>query len=494
MSFTLPMPERPLRIQRILPAPRERVFRAWTDPDEIACWLATQSCTGLRAEVDLRVGGRFRMQGVDHSGHRVVVCGTYVEVKPPERLAYTWSTGEERGDEALVTVEFHDRGGSTEVVLVQDRRREHTEDGWTGLFKNLIGLLEERRAARAAPPSIRPRWQRILSRRAPSPSSDPRLQALQWASTEGERERGLERLLVECVEPVVRRVVRSRLRAGVTSAGEDAEDVRSRALMLVVARIRRAMSGGPPIANLERYAAVVAYHARDDHLREKYPYRWRLKNQLRYVISHDSRFAMWETAEGWWAGLSEWQQPHLAPRQGRLPVACPAAKSPAEFLAWLFAQSDGPLDFEAIVTLATESWPVRDRLPTDPDRLPDHRGPDVSVAVAERLALERLWAEILALPVRQRMALLLNLRDGMGGDVIAFLPATGVASVRQIAEAIEIPEADLAEIWNRLPLSDQEIAVRLGCTRQQVINLRKTARVRLARRTMRERRPRAHER
>ena len=85
------------------------------------------------------------------------------------------------------------------------------------------------------------------------------------------------------------------------------------------------------------------------------------------------------------------------------------------------------------------------------------------------------------MPVRQRMALLLNLRDE-GGGVAGLLPITGIATVRQIAAALEMADEDFAGLWPRLPLDDASIAGLLGVTRQQVINLRKCARERLARR------------
>jgi predicted DNA-binding protein (UPF0251 family) len=68
---------------------------------------------------------------------------------------------------------------------------------------------------------------------------------------------------------------------------------------------------------------------------------------------------------------------------------------------------------------------------------------------------------------------------------VALLPRTGTASLRVIADALDIPLPDLARLWHTLPLDDAQIAERLGVTRQQVINLRKSARDRLARRMAR---------
>jgi hypothetical protein len=78
---------------------------------------------------------------------------------------------------------------------------------------------------------------------------------------------------------------------------------------------------------------------------------------------------------------------------------------------------------------------------------------------------------------------LLNLKDpGTGAGCITLFPVTGIASVRQIAAALELTAEEFAAIWNELPLEDARIAELLGLTRQQVINARKSGRERLARR------------
>jgi DNA-directed RNA polymerase specialized sigma24 family protein len=117
-------------------------------------------------------------------------------------------------------------------------------------------------------------------------------------------------------------------------------------------------------------------------------------------------------------------------------------------------------------------------------RLPDP-APDVALAFERRTYLARLWEEIRQLPPRQAAALLLNLRDGQGRNAAVLLPLTGVASLREMAAALELPPERLAELWGRLPLEDAALAGLLGVTRQQVINLRKSARERLARRMRR---------
>jgi hypothetical protein len=99
----------------------------------------------------------------------------------------------------------------------------------------------------------------------------------------------------------------------------------------------------------------------------------------------------------------------------------------------------------------------------------------------QRQLLQLLWREICELPRRHRVALLLNLKSPHGVNVILLLPATGVATFEQISQALEIPPAEFEQMWADLPLDDLRIAAYLGASRQQVINLRKTARDRLLR-------------
>jgi glutathione S-transferase len=100
------------------------------------------------AEVDLKVGGRYRihMQAPDGTVHKVT--GTYQVVDPPQRLVYTWQweTAPEPS-ETLVTVEFHERGaGKTEVVLTHERfpnaeQRDRHQHGWTGCLEKFAALF-----------------------------------------------------------------------------------------------------------------------------------------------------------------------------------------------------------------------------------------------------------------------------------------------------------------------------------------------------------------
>jgi len=148
-SGTQPRQEASLKLTRTFKVPRTRVFQAWTDPNELKKWWQLGHCWKLTvAEVDLRVGGKYRIglqSTEDSSTHRVT--GTFREVSVPERLVYTWNVEDPRSnEESLVTVEFLDKGSSTDVVLKHDRlagkeSRQNTYDGWLIVLDGLVRLL-----------------------------------------------------------------------------------------------------------------------------------------------------------------------------------------------------------------------------------------------------------------------------------------------------------------------------------------------------------------
>jgi uncharacterized protein YndB with AHSA1/START domain len=119
--MTVELPTDEVRIIRIIDAPREEVFRAWTEPEQIRQWWGPGEFTCPEAEVDLRAGGRYRLAMKPVHGEPFIVSGTYREVEPPVRLVYTWrweSGPAADGSESLVTVEFNDDGERTELVLI----------------------------------------------------------------------------------------------------------------------------------------------------------------------------------------------------------------------------------------------------------------------------------------------------------------------------------------------------------------------------------------
>jgi len=148
MASSTPGTEITLNLRRIFKAPRKKVFRAWTDPEELKKWWGPEGYATPSAEVDLRVGGKYRL-GMRKlpDGEIFYLSGIYREVRPPERLVYTWRwEAQPEHGETLVTVEFREVGDSTEVVLTHERfptekARDDHNRGWSGCLDRLAKLL-----------------------------------------------------------------------------------------------------------------------------------------------------------------------------------------------------------------------------------------------------------------------------------------------------------------------------------------------------------------
>ena len=148
MASASPSIETTLQLSRTFQAPREKVFRAWTDPDQMKHWCSPTADYETAAEVDLRVGGKYRIQMTHKNGGIHPAVGEYQEVSEPDKLVYTWSWEDGSVTGTLVTVEFRDLGSATELLLTHERfpttewRDKHGE-GWTGCLGRLEGHLAE---------------------------------------------------------------------------------------------------------------------------------------------------------------------------------------------------------------------------------------------------------------------------------------------------------------------------------------------------------------
>lgn len=310
-------------------------------------------------------------------------------------------------------------------------------------------------------------------------------------AADGQADGLLADLLSSRVGPTVREAVRRALSAwqGDGAVGQDLEDISSDAMMRVLRALRdlRADAEREPIQNLEAYAARVASHACHEYFRRRSPQRTRLRNRVWYLLSRDPTLTLDRTPTGGWrSGLAA-----AGDGRGRIrPRPTTGDRRLRDLVCALLVRHGRALELNELVDLVARELGIRD-LPgdgsaggaaADVDSLPD-RGARPPLDTLERLEyLARLWTEIRGLPLRQRTALLLNLRDAAGGDALDLLPLTGTASLREIAGALDMDAEDLARLWPALPLDDRHIAERLGVSRQQVINLRKAARARLGRR------------
>ena len=138
----------PIVLRRTYKVPRQRVFNAWTDPKIAATFLGPGEVKAEIAQMDVRPGGAYRIVMHMPDGNTMPVFGKYREVRAPERLSFTWSWEEDNPAdqyESLVTLDFNEVNGETELVLTHsglrtDESRDNHTDGWTKIVDGLAAL------------------------------------------------------------------------------------------------------------------------------------------------------------------------------------------------------------------------------------------------------------------------------------------------------------------------------------------------------------------
>ena len=159
MATSPQAPEMRIQVRRVFAAPRERVYRAWIEREGLEEWMCRDVPTHRvkYTELEARTGGRYVMEVTDTAtGEEYIGQGIFHEVTPPQKLVFTWEWKKRQRDgsevalhpETQVTVEFWERGSSTEVLLTHEFLRTEetarsTEQGWKGCFDALALFVEE---------------------------------------------------------------------------------------------------------------------------------------------------------------------------------------------------------------------------------------------------------------------------------------------------------------------------------------------------------------
>jgi len=141
-------------ITRVFDAPRDVVWRAWTDPDEASAWWHPEGVVTPRetVELDVRPGGRYRYTMIAPDGTEYPTAGVYREITPPERLVMTWGSPEDADDIAPVLTielaEYGERGEQTHMTfhvlgIEAAPGDENVYDGWDSAFDLLVEHLDE---------------------------------------------------------------------------------------------------------------------------------------------------------------------------------------------------------------------------------------------------------------------------------------------------------------------------------------------------------------
>ena len=134
-----------LEMERLIPAPPERVFEYWTEPELVAKWFGPGEFDVPSSDLDLRPGGIWRTTIRSPEGQLRTVSGVYSTIEPPRRLVFTWAWDDDngvRGHETQVTVTLEPTPGGTRLRLVQEdfqnrEVRDRHNGGWASSLSKL---------------------------------------------------------------------------------------------------------------------------------------------------------------------------------------------------------------------------------------------------------------------------------------------------------------------------------------------------------------------
>ena len=141
--------KRDLTVSRVFDAPREVVFKAWTEPEQFAYWFGAELDVPLdTVSLDVRPGGAWSLQMISPDGSEMPFGGVYREVQEPERLVLSFEDAGRNNDDdvQVLTVTFADLDGKTELVLrhegmLADEHFEGLESGYGSFLDRLAELL-----------------------------------------------------------------------------------------------------------------------------------------------------------------------------------------------------------------------------------------------------------------------------------------------------------------------------------------------------------------
>ena len=134
-----------LQVVRLIKAPRNRVYAAWTDPAQLKQWFGPENVRTNNLVVDARIGGEFRWDLTSPEGEDMTMRGVFRELDQDKKVVFTWKWEDDeiwKNHTSVVTVEFTDADGGTKVTLTheqlptQESRNNH-EQGWNSALAKL---------------------------------------------------------------------------------------------------------------------------------------------------------------------------------------------------------------------------------------------------------------------------------------------------------------------------------------------------------------------
>jgi len=135
-----------LEISRVIEAPRDRVYAAWTDPEQLKQWFGPENVKTRELVADARVRGTFRWDIINSEGEEMTMRGEFRELQPDKKIVFTWQWEDDEDWEnhiSIVTVELYDRDGGTELRLTHEQLpNEESRDGHTRGWESALDKLE----------------------------------------------------------------------------------------------------------------------------------------------------------------------------------------------------------------------------------------------------------------------------------------------------------------------------------------------------------------
>lgn len=136
-----------LVVRRTIQASAEKLFAAWTEPLQLKMWWGPKGVHCIGAEVDLRVGGKYRIGNQLPDGTVLWIVGEFEWIERPRKLVFSWRLEGVESAPERVTVQFEPVGDATEVVVTHERiatrqLREQHEQGWIGCLEGLARYTE----------------------------------------------------------------------------------------------------------------------------------------------------------------------------------------------------------------------------------------------------------------------------------------------------------------------------------------------------------------
>jgi RNA polymerase sigma factor (sigma-70 family) len=302
--------------------------------------------------------------------------------------------------------------------------------------------------------------------------------------------------------PVVRQALRRKLafyvdQRGINPHNQDAEDLYQEIMAKIVQALHdlRNPSATTEIQNLKQYVARIASNACNDVLRTKSPARARLKNNLRFLLTHHRDFTVWKTEAETLVGFAVWRvtsksesvQKQLFDMEqslasfrstklrGENVKQVPLTRLVAEVFNWI----GSPVELDELVNIVAALLDIKDHPAEsiDDQTVADEaRISDSTVSTSSRLEaqslLRHLWQGLRELSTEQRDVFCLGFEDQSGRDLFTVLLEAEVVTFQALAKELGRSTKAILELWSKMPMDDEAIAVELGSTRAQVYKWR----------------------